>query len=186
MTARQGSAPDGAGTALAPTAVDEDTVWRAYLGMTREMFTALERGLGAEAGVSVADLELMEPLASAGERGLRAKDLASAAEWQDSRVSHQLRRMERRGLVVRTRDRQDARGTMVRLTSDGLRSARAATATRRRLVAELLVGAMRPEQVVAFVELAGQTRQRLSVHAEQQAGTGTEPPVVTASEVRRG
>lgn len=137
--------------------VDEDTTWRMYLGLSREMFTALERGLGADAGVSVADLELLEPLLAAGEPGLRAKDLAAAAEWQDSRVSHQLRRMETRGLVTRSRDRSDARGTVV-----GLTAAVAAQQTRRALVRELLLAPLDESQVRALVEVSALVRARIA------------------------
>lgn len=142
--------------------VDEDATWRSYLGMTREMFTALERGLGVDAGVSVADLELLEPLLAAAEPGLRAKDLAAAAEWQDSRVSHQLRRMELRGLVTRSRDRQDARGTVVRLTDAGVAAARVAQQTRRALVRDLLLAPLDDAQVRALVEVAGLVRGRIA------------------------
>jgi DNA-binding MarR family transcriptional regulator len=179
MSATQGQ---GAGDAGAVPPVDEDAVWRAYRSFARETFIALERGLVADAGASVADLELMEPLLAADHRGLRAKDLAAAAGWQDSRVSHQLRRMEQRGLVVRSRDRQDARGTVVHLTPEGLGTARTATATRSRLVHELLVGALRPEQSAQFVQIVDQVLVRLAEHAADQA-EGTGAPVVTASEV---
>ncbi len=147
--------------------VDEDTTWRMYLGLSREMFTALERGLGAEADVSVADLELLEPLLAAAEPGLRAKDLAAAAEWQDSRVSHQLRRMEQRGLVTRTRDRQDARGTVVRLTEQGVAAARTAQRTRREIVRSLLIAPLDDAQVRALVEVSALVRARIA-----EAGTG--------------
>ncbi|MBD3777918.1 MAG: MarR family transcriptional regulator [Micrococcales bacterium] len=140
----------------------QDATWRAYLGLSREFFTALERGLGAEAGVSVADLELLEPLLAAGEPGLRAKDLAAAAEWQDSRVSHQLRRMELRGLVTRSRDRQDARGTVVALTEAGTAAARAAQATRRVMVGDLLLGPLDPAQVRSLEEIAALVRARVA------------------------
>lgn len=140
----------------------QDVTWRAYLGLSREFFTALERGLGAEAGVSVADLELLEPLLAAGEPGLRAKDLAAAAEWQDSRVSHQLRRMELRGLVTRSRDRQDARGTVVALTDAGTVAARTAQAARRLLVGELLIGPLDPAQVRSLEEIAALVRARVA------------------------
>jgi DNA-binding MarR family transcriptional regulator len=146
---------------------DEDATWRSYLGMSRELFTALERGLGADAGVSVADLELLEPLLAAGGTGLRAKDLAGAAEWQDSRVSHQLRRMELRGLVTRSRDRQDARGTVVGLTEAGVAAARAAQLTRRTLVRDLLLAPLDATQVRALVEVAAVVRGRIA-----EAGTG--------------
>jgi DNA-binding MarR family transcriptional regulator len=149
-----------------PVTADEDATWRMYLGLSRELFTALERGLGAEADVSVADLELLEPLLAAGQPGLRAKDLAAAAEWQDSRVSHQLRRMERRGLVTRSRDRQDARGTVVGLTEEGLQAARTAQATRRRLVRELLLAPLDDAQVRSLVEISALVRARIT-----EAGT---------------
>ncbi|QZN87146.1 MarR family winged helix-turn-helix transcriptional regulator [Cellulomonas sp. C5510] len=142
--------------------VPQDATWRAYLGLSREFFTALERRLGAEAGVSVADLELLEPLLAAGETGLRAKDLAAAAEWQDSRVSHQLRRMELRGLVTRSRDRQDARGTVVTLTEPGVVAARAARSTRRVLVGDLLLGPLDAAQVRSLEEIAALVRARVA------------------------
>ncbi len=167
-----GALPPGGvdGSGLDGGAVDEDTAWKMYLGMSREVFTALERGLGAAAGASVADLELLEPLLAAGEPGLRAKDLAAAAEWQDSRVSHQLRRMERRGLVSRTRDRQDGRGTVVGLTAEGLGAARAARATRQTLVRELLIAALTPAQVSALVQISAQVRAHLTEHGDPDGG----------------
>jgi len=146
--------------------VDEDATWRMYLGLSREMFTALERGLGADAGVSVADLELLEPLLAAGRPGLRAKDLAAAAEWQDSRVSHQLRRMETRGLVTRSRDRQDGRGTVVCLTDAGEVAARAAQQTRRVLVRELLLSPLDEAQVASLVEVSGLVRARIAASGQ--------------------
>lgn len=156
MTPARGDRHDG------DEPVGEDTTWRMYLGLSREMFTALERGLGADAGVSVADLELLEPLLAAGEPGLRAKDLAAAAEWQDSRVSHQLRRTERRALVTRHRDRQDARGTIVRLTEAGLTAAHVAQQTRRTLVRDLLIAPLDDAQVRSLEEISALVRARIA------------------------
>ena len=147
--------------------VQEDTTWRLYLGLSREFFTALERALAAEAGVSVADLELLEPLLTSAEPGLRAKDLAAAAEWQDSRVSHQLRRMELRGLVTRSRDRQDARGTIVALTDAGAAAAQVARTTRRTLVRDLLLGPLDDDQVRSLEEISTRVRPRVA-----EAGAG--------------
>ena len=140
------------------TVADEDAAWRVFLGMSRDWFIVMERALGQDADASVADLELLEPLLDAGDFGLRAKDLAAAAEWQDSRVSHQLRRMEQRGLVARARDREDARGTVVRLTEAGIRSAELARATRRRVVRQIVLDVLAPEQLDALIGSAGLIR----------------------------
>jgi DNA-binding MarR family transcriptional regulator len=140
------------------TVADEDAAWRVFLGMSRDWFIVMERALGQDADASVADLELLEPLLDAGDFGLRAKDLAAAAEWQDSRVSHQLRRMEQRGLVARARDREDARGTVVRLTEAGIRSAELARATRRRVVRQIILDVLAPEQLAALIGSAALIR----------------------------
>ncbi|GIG24412.1 MarR family winged helix-turn-helix transcriptional regulator [Cellulomonas denverensis] len=137
---------------------DEDATWRVFLGMSRDWFIVMERALGQAADASVADLELLEPLLDAGEAGLRAKDLAAAAEWQDSRVSHQLRRMEQRGLVARARDREDARGTMVRLTEAGVRSAQVARDTRRRVVRQIILDVLSPAELAGLVGSAARIR----------------------------
>lgn len=140
------------------TVADEDAAWRVFLGMSRDWFIVMERALGQSTDASVADLELLEPLLDAGESGLRAKDLAAAAEWQDSRVSHQLRRMEQRGLVARARDRDDARGTMVRLTEAGIRCAERARATRRQVMRQIILDVLEPEQLTALVDSAARIR----------------------------
>lgn len=140
------------------TVADEDAAWRVFLGMSRDWFIVMERALGQDADASVADLELLEPLLDAGDFGLRAKDLAAAAEWQDSRVSHQLRRMEQRGLVARARDREDARGTVVRLTEAGIRSAELARATRRRVVRQIILDVLAPQQLDALIGSAALIR----------------------------
>ena len=53
---------------------------------------------------------------------IRARDLCLEIGWDRSRLSHHLRRMEQRGLVVREECSEDARGTMVRLTDAGRRA----------------------------------------------------------------
>ncbi|MEV7972015.1 MarR family transcriptional regulator [Cellulomonas sp. NPDC089187] len=149
------------------TLADEDATWRVFLGMSRDWFIVMERALGQAADASVADLELLEPLLDAGECGLRAKDLAAAAEWQDSRVSHQLRRMEQRGLVARARDREDARGTVVRLTEAGVRSAQVARETRRRVVRRIILDVLSPQELETLIEAADRIRGAVAEVAAQ-------------------
>jgi len=53
-------------------------------------------------------------------------DLGTELGWDRSRLSHQLVRMENRGMVVREDCAEDARGLMVRITRDGRRGIEAA------------------------------------------------------------
>ena len=91
--------------------------WWAFLDLWRALGSGMERQL-ASAGVSGADYQLLAPLADAAE-GLRPRDLAAATGWDRSRVAHQLRRMEQRGLVERESLVEDRRGVTVLLTEIG-------------------------------------------------------------------
>lgn len=103
---------------------DELVVWGAFLNLWRGLASGMERQL-AEAGSSGADYQVLVTLAEAG-RPARPRDLGSQLGWDRSRVSHQLRRMEQRGLLTRTDVEDDARGTLVTLTAEGRQALRAA------------------------------------------------------------
>jgi DNA-binding MarR family transcriptional regulator len=103
----------------------EERMWRAFYAMRRSLDRAIDRQLTVS-GLSSADYELLVPLSEAPGHELRARDLGRQVDWDRSRLSHQLRRMERRGLVVRHECDSDARGTMIRLTGEGLHAVEAA------------------------------------------------------------
>ncbi|OAE02707.1 MarR family transcriptional regulator [Arthrobacter sp. OY3WO11] len=105
---------------------DEEEVWFAYIHFTRQLAAGMERQL-AGSGVSGADYQMLAPLAGAGAAGMRARDLGHSAGWDRSRLAHQLRRMEERGLVTREPASDDARGIIVHLTEGGRAALRAAS-----------------------------------------------------------
>lgn len=96
----------------------EARMWRSWIDMHRQLDRVLEQNL-ADAGMSMADFVLLVPLSESVDGQLRARDLGTEAGWDRSRLSHQIRRMEQRGLVERVTCETDARGTFVRLTSQG-------------------------------------------------------------------
>lgn len=98
--------------------VREDRLWRAFLQMQRALDRAIDRQLTA-AGLSRADYDLLAPLSEAPPEGTRARDLGQRVGWDRSRLSHQLRRMEKRGLITRHDCSTDARGTVIRVTAAG-------------------------------------------------------------------
>jgi DNA-binding MarR family transcriptional regulator len=97
---------------------EEQATWRAYLEMQLRISSAIERNL-AESGLSQADYALMVPLSEAENGELRARDLARWIGWDRSRLSHQIRRMEERGMITRRSCPTDGRGTMLALTPRG-------------------------------------------------------------------
>ncbi|WP_433273612.1 MarR family winged helix-turn-helix transcriptional regulator [Actinosynnema sp. CS-041913] len=97
----------------------EARVWHAYLDLNRELPAVLERQLVRDSGLSNADYSLLVPLSEAPDGLVRSRELGTMVGWERSRLSHQVGRMEKRGLVVREECPEDARGSMVRLTPAG-------------------------------------------------------------------
>src|SRR6187551_2609979 len=87
----------------------EQRAWRGYNQMQRRLTRVLGQRLTQDSGLSAADYELLVPLSEAADDRLRARDLARMVDWEKSRLSHQLTRMEQRGLVERRECPTDAR-----------------------------------------------------------------------------
>jgi DNA-binding MarR family transcriptional regulator len=79
----------------------------------------LSRELARDAGVSEADFEVLLALLDSQDDSVRALALRCGLEWEKSRLSHQLRRMEERGLVARHDCPEDNRGSVVSITDAG-------------------------------------------------------------------
>src|ERR1700737_2402432 len=87
----------------------ELAIWRSFIETAAE----LGRILGAqlqESGCSPADYQVLLALKEADGRRLRSSELAASIDWERSRLSHHLARMERRGLIRRSDCATDRRG----------------------------------------------------------------------------
>jgi DNA-binding MarR family transcriptional regulator len=101
---------------------DEWDVWRVFFSMRKHLDLALERQLQRDAGISLPDYEILLALFESAGNQLRARELGAHVGWEKSRLSHQVTRMERRGLVKRSDCDTDGRGTWVGITADGRRA----------------------------------------------------------------
>jgi DNA-binding MarR family transcriptional regulator len=97
----------------------EAHLWQSYRDLYRDLTGALEARLLRNSGLSGADYALLHPLSVSKSGVLRTRDLGRSIGWERSRLSHQVSRMEKRGLVVREECESDARGSMIRLTETG-------------------------------------------------------------------
>jgi len=78
---------------------DEQKAWRSYLLMTRTLETHLERHLQRDFGLSKSDFEILVNLSESESGRMRAFELSRSTQWEKSRLSHHLTRMEKRGLI---------------------------------------------------------------------------------------
>jgi DNA-binding MarR family transcriptional regulator len=97
----------------------EQTVWRAFLDVSRLLFEQLGRTLTEGTEISFAEYEVLVHLSEAPERRLRMSELAERSVSSRSRITHTMARMEERGLVRREPCPQDDRGVMGVLTDAG-------------------------------------------------------------------
>lgn len=97
----------------------EQCLWRTWRQVHIDLNSVLDRELAKDSGLSGADYAILVPLSESPEGRMRARELRVEANWDRSRMAHQLRRMEQRGLIVRETCDEDGRGTMARLTDAG-------------------------------------------------------------------
>ena len=97
----------------------EQAFWRSLLAASRGIDRAIEMSLLEKSRISSADFSVLVVLSEAENRSLRMRELCDELTWDRSRLSHQIARMERRGLVEKVRSEGDARGIDVVITELG-------------------------------------------------------------------
>lgn len=127
--------------------------------MNAQLNGRLNRSLQQDSGLSDSDYEVLVHLTEAPDGRLRAFELGAALQWEKSRLSHHLRRMEARGLVERKNCETDRRGSFVVLTPAGRRSIESAAPGHVEEVRAAFLNALSPEQIDA---LAGITQAVLA------------------------
>ena len=133
---------------------EEWDAWRTFHSMRRKLDLALERQLQRDAEISGAEYGVLLQLFEAPGKQLRGRDLGERLSWEKSRVSHQVSRMEARGLVERRECETDLRGSWVGLTAQGSRAVlgamRGHAATLRRYFFDVL----EPAELAAFTAVS--------------------------------
>jgi DNA-binding MarR family transcriptional regulator len=98
---------------------DEMGTWRALHGVISVVPDVLGGQLRREVNLSFIEYYVLACLSEQTDQTLRMSRLAFLASSELSRLSHLIRRLEKRGLVRREQDPVDRRSTLVVLTPDG-------------------------------------------------------------------
>jgi DNA-binding MarR family transcriptional regulator len=134
----------------------DETEMRAWVGLLK-MGWLIEVGIGrdlTEAGLSFADYHVLASLSETPGHQMRITDLAARISWSKSRLSHQLSRMDARGLVRRSTCPTDARGALAVLTAAGLAAIQKAAPGHVESIRRHLLQPLSPEQVAALADIA--------------------------------
>lgn len=132
---------------------EEAKAWRGFVLMDQLVFAQVERDSWADSRLSGADYAVLVNLSEDENRQVRMSDLANRMTWSKSRLSHQVSRMEKRGLVERKVCGEDARGAWVVLTSKGFETIEKAAPAHVESVRRHFFAALSPEQVKALGDI---------------------------------
>ncbi|WP_033345846.1 MarR family winged helix-turn-helix transcriptional regulator [Catenuloplanes japonicus] len=137
---------------------DELAVWRDFVETTDRLRSRITTRLHDDTGLSSGDYAVLLALSEAPGNRLRSSALAAHIDWERSRLSHHLGRMERRDLIHRESSPDDSRGAEIILSPTGASAFHAATVPHLRAVREIFVDALTPEQLKAAGEIAAALR----------------------------
>lgn len=99
----------------------EDRSWRAFTHAGHRLSVRLNRHLLDDSGLTEADYQVLAVLSEHSTDRIPAQELCALLTWEKSRLSHQVRGLEERGLIVREPNPADARSVMIRLLPAGHR-----------------------------------------------------------------
>jgi len=156
---------------------DEDRAWRGWLAMTDRLHSQLASDLLADSGLSYADYQILVHLSEAADHSIRMSDLATRLDWSKSRASHQVARMETRGLVRRQECSSDARGAFAVLTDAGMEQIRSAAPGHVQSVRRHFIDLLDPGDLEALAGISRRVLEHLrsesACSAVLEDGAGT-------------
>ncbi|WP_433146166.1 MarR family winged helix-turn-helix transcriptional regulator [Actinomadura nitritigenes] len=151
---------------------EEWEFWDTWMRAQRLLTSELERGLQRDCDVSKAEFSVLVTLWQAGGREMRVGELSESLDWDKSRVSHQLTRMEKRGFVERTRYGADGRRAGIGLTDEGRRAAQKAVLVHGDNIRRHFFDSLTPDQASVIRAWSEQAVERLEPPRTATAGDG--------------
>lgn len=131
---------------------EQQRLWRGWLAASMLLPDRINRDLQEQHGLTGTDYQILVELSENPERRVRMSKLAESTLLSRSRLSHQIDRMTKAGLVTREVCEQDGRGTFAALTDHGWDTIVAAAPDHVESVRRRLVDRLTPEQFEALGE----------------------------------
>lgn len=125
---------------------EEVRVWYAFMKVQLRMRYEMNRQLRDDGGISLAHYDVLVALTSEESATMTISDLAIRIGAERSRVSHQVQRMAREGLVVLEPSPTDRRATNVTMTDEGRGALARASPGHIDLVRSVFFDALSPRQ----------------------------------------
>ena len=132
---------------------DELAAWLSYVAAAALLESTLDRQLQRDSGMPHAYYQILAMLSEVPARTLRMSDLAVITHSSQSRLSHAVTQLERRGWIRRTPCPDDRRSTLATLTDSGFTVLAAAAPGHVRAVRQQLFDRLSDDQVRALRDI---------------------------------
>ena len=99
--------------------VKQFRAWRSFHRIRSQLLPFLARKVQKNTGLSQAEFVLLVSLLESPTGALQSGQIADKLHWEKSRISHQAKRMEARGLIARSTSASDARSCVIEITDSG-------------------------------------------------------------------
>ncbi|WP_369166214.1 MarR family winged helix-turn-helix transcriptional regulator [Streptomyces sp. AFD10] len=142
---------------------EQQAAWDSFIRMQEKLIGRLARRVQADSRMSPSDYIVLAKLTEAGGR-MRFMDLTKLVEWEKSRMSHQVARMAKRGLVRKEDCPDDGRGAFVVATPAGREAIEEAAPVHVEHVRRLFVEALTQEELDTLARIS----DRVLAHLETQ------------------
>lgn len=129
--------------------------WRSYVESSGRLMAELERRMKLESGLDMGDFNMLLVLSEAENDRMRMGDLARELAFAPGRLTYRASTLEKRGWITRSASAEDGRVIWAELTDEGRRMLRRVRPRHARLVDDLLVNHLSPEDAEALQRIFG-------------------------------
>jgi DNA-binding MarR family transcriptional regulator len=153
----------------------EDRAWRAFMHARHQLNAFLNQHLLRDSGLSETDYEILAVLSEHPTGQMPAQELGALVQWEKSRLSHQIRRMQERGLVAREPNPADGRSAIICLLPAGRRAIEDAAPQHVHNVRRNFIDLFTPAELDTFAALNERVLDHLAKESLTEESTPGEP-----------
>ena len=153
----------------------ENRAWRAFMHARHRLNASLNQQLLQDSGLSEADYEILAVLSEHPTGQMPAQELGALVQWEKSRLSHQVRRMQERGLIVREPNPADGRSAMICLLPAGRRAIEDAAPQHVHNVRRNFIDLFTPAELDTFAALNERVLRHLAEESFPEESAPDEP-----------
>lgn len=138
---------------------------RALFDLVERLRIALEDGLKEASGLHLSEFNVLQYLAESVNGSMRLGDLARKLSFSPSRLSYQIRALEKRGLLSRHPSLEDGRGAYAEISNAGREVLDQAEIAYRAVMKRCICSGLDEGEVSHFMKILMRLNERVSIGA---------------------